>query len=327
MDWRGQVRILAMAVLCAALSGAAPGGVIRHDRSDSRYLSLAQRSAFDCVGRLDASGGWWGTDQWMGSGTLIAPEWVLTAGHMLDEAQSMSFDVAGQTVWADWGVSHPYWWGDLTSGYDLALIHLSEPVWDVEPAERYYGSSERGATATFVGFGMTGDGWTGAVDFDGQKRAGQNVIDRFYGSRLLLADFDNPEWGWWDNVYGSDRALNLEYLIAPGDSGGGVFIDFGDGPLLAGVNSFGASWDGATDSDYGDVSGHVRVSRFNRWIDETIGDSSDWWGPHDARGVPGQEALPMMTRIDLRIGTGVPEPATLALLACGAAVALRRRRA
>ena len=46
---------------------------IRHDRSDSQYLALATNS-FPQGGRIG--------DDWIGSGTLISPNWVLTAGHV-----------------------------------------------------------------------------------------------------------------------------------------------------------------------------------------------------------------------------------------------------
>jgi hypothetical protein len=69
---------------------------------------------------------------------------------------------------------------------------------------------------------------------------------------------------------GSSRPLNLEYLIAPGDSGGGVFIRSGGKELLAGINSFVEADIGPLDSGHGSISGHTRVSVFNRWIDNVL---------------------------------------------------------
>jgi hypothetical protein len=41
------------------------------------------------------------------------------------------------------------------------------------------------------------------------------------GARILLADFDSGRNA--DNNFGSRSPLKLESLIAPGDSGGGLF--------------------------------------------------------------------------------------------------------
>jgi len=56
----------------------------------------------------------------------------------------------------------------------------------------------------------------------------------------------------------------LEFLIASGDSGGGLFID----NKLAGINSCVMAVDKKPDSTYNDESGHTRVSKFLGWIKE-----------------------------------------------------------
>ena len=91
---------------------------------------------------------------------------------------------------------------------------------------QFVGIPEFQAIGTEVGYGMTGTGLTGAVTFDEQKRGGQNVIDTYYGSgnRIFLSDFENPHSA-STNHFGSAIPVDLESLIAPGDSGGGVFVD------------------------------------------------------------------------------------------------------
>ena len=314
---------LASVLLLAPQSQA---GVRRDDVADSVHTGLA--AGYESVGQFlttTPSGGYWA------SGTVIASDWVLTAGHVVDDVTSMSFSIGGSTYSAQQWVPHPKWNGNLGGGYDIALVQLDAPVpGTLTPAALYSGKNELGAVGTSVGFGMTGTGLTGATILDGIKRAGTNVVDSFYGgpakkARMFLSDFDNP-YDPLDNAYGSATPLDWEYLIAPGDSGGGVFIDLGDGPMLAGVHSFGASFDGITDSDYGDVSGHTRVSQFTGWIDDVMtggggGKPGKGGGKPDNPGGGKPHANVFVTPT-----TAIPEPAPLTLLLLGAAQLFRRRR-
>ena len=142
-------------------------------------------------------------------------------------------------------------------------------------------------------------------------------------SRALLVDFDNPTNA-ADNVWGLSTPLALEYLISPGDSGGGMFLDIDGMQLLAGVHSFLGSFDGITDADYGDIAGITRLSEFNKWIDDVItgGDGGSNGGgtdkPNNGRG-GGRPSFAMTATI-------IPEPASLALFGLGAVMLVRRRR-
>ncbi|MEE8452394.1 MAG: trypsin-like serine protease, partial [Thermoguttaceae bacterium] len=258
----------------------------------------------------------------------------LTAGHVVSDTTSLSFGIGGEPYTAKSWISHPKWDGDLLKGYDIGLVELDAAVPGITPAERYTGSDELGEVGTSVGFGMTGTGLTGAVDFDGEKRAGRNDIDVWLRTpgrtpRVFMSDFDNPAGT--ENVWGSNEPLPLEYLIAPGDSGGGVFANFGGSELLIGIHSFGAAYDGVVDSDYGDISGHTRVSSFNKWIDKVLGGTDDGGGGNGGGkpdngggggngngkggGKPNSEFVVSLAGLT---ATPVPEPSTLAMLAlCG----------
>ncbi len=311
--------IAALSLLLICLPAAAD--TIRADRYDSQYLALGAQPQYESVGRIDlrAKNG-----SFIGSGTLIAPDWVLTAGHMLDRARSLSFTIEGTTYSADRWVANPGWRGSLSSGTDIGLMHLSSSVAGIAPAQRYTGGSELGATATFVGYGRTGTGVTGATIFDGQKRGAQNVLDAYYptrksvNNRILMADFDSPT-NPSESRLGSASPLDLEGLIAPGDSGGGVFIDVGTQTFLAGVNSFGLAYDGKVDSDYGDLSGHTRVSSFNAWINSILGPAAFYGtmtGLSAGGGLGDASAM----------NGAVPEPASMTLLVLGGAVLAFRRK-
>ena len=60
-------------------------------------------------------------------------------------------------------------------------------------------------------------------------------------------------------------------MTAPGDSGGGMFIDVDGIDYLAGVTSFGLAFDGDLDADYGDMGGYIRTSHFVDWIESVTG--------------------------------------------------------
>jgi hypothetical protein len=309
---------------------AVQAGVGRDDVLPAQaYLDLGASPEFAPVGRVD---GRTRSSSFLASGTLIAPDWVLTAAHVVQGAKSLSFTVGDTTYSASGWVMHSKYNGaNLGAGYDIGLIHLTTPVTDIAPASRYAGSGELGTVAVSVGYGMTGTGLTGATTLDFQKRAGENTVDAFYPVRkgtpnVLLMDFDSP-YNPGDSSYGSKAPLDLEYLIAPGDSGGGLFADFGSGLELIGVHSF--VWgrlDGDPDSDYGDVSGDTRLSVFNSWVDTAMLGGGGGGGGGKGGGKKGGKSSFVLGDYEYFSFTTVPEPASLALLTLGALALLRRRR-
>jgi secreted trypsin-like serine protease len=250
------------------------GGTIRHDRPDSSYTSLA--ASYPSVGALT-----WGS--WICSATLIDDNWILSAGHCLDDgaydAEDWTFDLSDSGGGTHVGAEiflNPGWVDELDDGTDIALLRLATSESTVTPATINTNTSEVSRTATHVGYGRSGTGLTGMNTSSGTKRAGNNVVDvdgdsvGGYNDMVLFEDFDSGSAG--DNWIGSQTPLNLEYLIASGDSGGAMFIDFGSGDVVAGVHSFigAVGLDTTTDADYGDIAGSTRVSSYATWINDTM---------------------------------------------------------
>lgn len=270
------VAVSAVAILCST----AMSSTIRDDKSDQDYQNLADNAAYSGVGKvfnMPIAG--MGS---AGSGTLIAPQWVLTAAHMVNTAafdSTIGFSINNILYNVD---SYTYYnsYMGTESGGDLALLHLSTPVYGVTYATLYNGPTADllGLTGTYVGYGTTGTGSTGNVDAYGTKRAVQNVIDALgnqisgsWPTSTLISDFDAPgSIGASVNRTGLSMPLDFEGLIAKGDSGGAMFVEIDDIIYLAGVISFVGHYDGTPNSNYGDISGTISIADYASWITANV---------------------------------------------------------
>lgn len=212
-----------------------------------------------------------------GSGVLIDPEWALVAGHSLllgggiEETSGVEFYLGNNLFESSTGriadewYTYPGYTAGHTAGHgvDLGLIHLSEPIFSVDPAVLYNGVDLRGTLMQMAGYGSPGTAISGPGNFDGIKRAGSNIAAEFGGDRPPWHRAESQYWlADFDLFY--DDLQPLEWMTSPGDSGGGWFADFDGQMQLVGINH-------GFLGDYGSgVSMAIRTSLYDDWINETM---------------------------------------------------------
>jgi secreted trypsin-like serine protease len=182
-----------------------------------------------------------------GFGSVVAldPHWVLTAAHVVDSAPALmvmgdAFGSEGFYIYFDEVIKHPnYVPGEFHD--DLALIKLSafDPInpdfVDASFATLSNVDLSLGlpATATLSGYGLT------SVDGTFDETA---PIIRRYG--VAATDPFGPPAPPIEPSFPYDCSLAMLLCTfsttggAPGDSGGAMWLDYGEGEIVAGINSF-----------------------------------------------------------------------------------------
>jgi hypothetical protein len=218
--------------------------------SDAKYVEYGAK--FHCVVKVC------GTDKngvmFCASAVAIDANHILTAAHVVNECKTCVVTIKDKKYNISDVVIHKnfenskFGVGDIAIGYSEESFNL-----DFYPS-LYESDDELDKVCSISGYGLTGTFITGAVSFDDKKRAGSNIV---HGSEndLLICDPSRRS---------SSKYTELEFLIASGDSGGGLFIN----GKLAGINSCVMSVKGSPNSKYGEESGHTRVSKFIGWINE-----------------------------------------------------------
>lgn len=229
------------------------GGTIDPQNKDNQHIEYAQ--GFKCVYKICGNYNDASNTFFYASAVAIEPEWILTAAHVVKNAKSGYITQGdGQKYVIKKFIHHKDFKENQFGYYDIALCQLDHKLsLDFYP-ELYDKDDEVGKICSISGFGDTGSFATGVSISDGRKRAGSNIIDQL--DRHLLICTPST----------TNRKTQLEFIIANGDSGGGLFIS----NKLAGINSCVISSDKKTDSSYGDECGHTRISVFKEWIFKTI---------------------------------------------------------
>lgn len=230
--------------------------IIRHDVSDQKYIQFAEElSATSAIVHYNA------TDL---AGTLISPQWVLSAAHVAETIRDgHKLIINGDSIGIEKIFIHEEW--KENNRPDLALIKLDQTVGDVEPIGLYDKQDEVGKDIIVAGIGDFGTGLTGPVGNPGTMRAATNLVDGISGDgQYIYWEFDGPE---------SEKVTDLEGISGPGDSAGPALIKIDNRYLIVGISSGQSSRStGGKPGRYGVVEYYTRVSVFTDWIRENISD-------------------------------------------------------
>jgi hypothetical protein len=252
--------------------------VIRADVPDVRYV--VPDSAFPALVDLPGEG----------HGTLIAPRWVVTAGHATQGHEIAEVWIHGKSRKVARVVPYPGFeeeygsfrevvkgltletWpvvqSKLESMHDIALIELVEPVEDVEPVPLYRESDEEGKVVEIAGKGESGNSRDGE-DFHAPHRG---KLRRAF-NRIIRA---HDQWLDYRFDCGAD-ALPLEGVMGNGDSGGPVLIQSNGRWELAGLANWKHWPEGHAEFTAG-VCGqeysNSRISYYAKWMDEVMASRS-----------------------------------------------------
>ncbi len=243
------------------LSGGGQAIVVRHDIPDAVYaaderdhpaifaLYRNAKGHKDCVA------------------TLIHERWAVTAAHCTGKAITEAtaagkpgyrVEIAGREALIDRVVRHPD--SAMTrpanpNWTDIALLRLAKPVRGVRPVSLYDRTDEVGQTVLLPGWGDLGNGVQALTGEDGRFRVAHNRVDA--ASELYLDwKFDDPREG---------KAVKLEGISGPGDSGGPALVRKGHGWATLGVSSHQRTF-GGPQGRYGVVERYVRISAVLPWI-------------------------------------------------------------
>jgi secreted trypsin-like serine protease len=236
------------ALLLILIAGALPAGAITWGELDTEHTN---------VGAMVIDHPTHGVYQ-VCSGTLIAPQLFLTAGHCTDYVEESGIT----TVWVNFDqnavnedtlldvaqvLTHPdYAWGGANP-HDVGLLVLAEPV-DIEPAtmptedflddlkkEGLLREGPLGAKFTLVGYGGTLEWPPPEITYDDLRRVAESEYKSLPGPWLHM----------------SQNSLQGDEGTCFGDSGGPAFWTEPDGTeILVGITSWGDAQCVATSFNY-----------------------------------------------------------------------------
>jgi hypothetical protein len=242
-----------LSFLFFVLSITSLGGTIDPYIEDSKYIEYGEK--FHYIGEIlvtkkDKDG------PYAGSVVALNDSVVLTAAHILHEHEIAKILINKKVLNVKKAIPYHEYDYEIFGKHDIAICFVDDVIGLKWYPELYSETDETDKVCSLSGFGSTGTFASGINrSGNGIKRAGSNIID----STNNFVLFCSPSF--------LHKRTSLEFLIAVGDSGGGLFID----NKLAGIHS-GIIEDKPNrgKSKYGAISVHTRISSYKGWIKEVL---------------------------------------------------------
>ena len=258
--------LLLLAVSCSASAVA-----IRHDVDDAKYRVAP--SEFPALADMPGEG----------HGTLIAPQWVVTAAHVVKGNHVTAIELDGKSRKVERVVVYPGYEhlpkalidkalaGDASEGMaylaasnDIALVKLAEPVTDVAPVQIHRDKIALGRLVKVVGKGGTGNG------IDGMPMHGSHRTEL----RRAFNNISGVDGRWLSYTFDSGAgAHELEGMTANGDSGSPLLVEVDGQWEVAGLASYKSIVGPLVENRVGVYTQQaysLRVSEYDAWIATTI---------------------------------------------------------
>lgn len=238
----------AIIFICYSISCCA--GTIDPNTDDSRHIEYGNQFVYigQIIGALPTD------EPYYGSCIALKDNIIITAAHVLSKTKNHIVFINDKKINLKQIILHQNYDENRYGYNDIALASLDSNIGLEWYPSLYENRNEAGKLCSLSGFGSTGTFETGHNKSDRFRRAGSNIIDSIDRGMLLCTPSSKI------------NKTELEFMIAPGDSGGGLFI----GNKLAGIHSCIMAEGHKAKSDYRTESGHTRISDHVDWINDTI---------------------------------------------------------